>query len=373
MPLVFLNFPYPVRKNLVDQMTKTDLVRVSLQSHKADMALKDCGKNNVSFYNLDREELRQLSEFDRAELFLREAARQGTLPEWSIELSAQVSNEVSFKLSSPYFINNFEFSIEIDLFKNIDSYSGVRKNLMIGDYHVPIMITNRNKLISFWNNKATGLISVLQFFSEAYGLPVRSLNISGCESPNNSDYSTNLRRIVRACSQLDIRRAYVVYHSNYEYISEIDYTFILENIAVNGAFRGYCKTSDNFQFNKTINAKSISIRYGHWFKIENLLSCKRNDYISVDGSKFTKNEVQTFLRQWKAKEFPELKSLNIDTRMRAPSAAIQGFRRHTEVFRSPDGILVRLSGTYIKGYGQVYGSINERGSAFKMEVLRSQQ
>ncbi|CAL2028336.1 unnamed protein product [Caenorhabditis brenneri] len=353
-------------KNLVDQMSKTDLVRVSLQSHKAGMALKECGKNNVSFFKLDREELQQLSAFDRAELFLKEAARQGTLPGWRIELFVEVSEEFSFELHSHP--NDFYFLIEVDSLKNIGSYSGVRKNLMIGDHYVPIIITDDKKLISFWNNKATGLVSVLQFFSEDYGLPVSSLKLYKSESP---DYSKNLRRIVRACSQLNIRQASVLPGIDADKnISEDDYAFILENIAVNGAFRGHCKTSDKFQFNRKINAKSIRISKAHWFTAEQLFNSKDYTSIWINDSKFTKNEVQTFLRLWKAGEFPELNFFSIDTYMEDPFDALEGFERyHQQRPEDPKGDYYPS----IQGFGQNFGRIGVRDRKFILVVCPIQE
>ncbi|EGT58270.1 hypothetical protein CAEBREN_03517 [Caenorhabditis brenneri] len=41
----FFDGPIPVMKNLVDQMDPVDLVRVSLQSVRADKAMKRCGNN----------------------------------------------------------------------------------------------------------------------------------------------------------------------------------------------------------------------------------------------------------------------------------------------------------------------------------------
>ncbi|CAL2047603.1 unnamed protein product [Caenorhabditis brenneri] len=363
MPLCFLNFPYPVRKNLVDQMSKTDLVRISLQSPEANMALQECGKNNISFYNLDSSQMCRLSEFDQAELFFSEAERQGALPEWKIGLRVEVSEDFIFYLKN--WNQNFRVSMKIDSIENIDSYVGVRKNLKIRDKYVPIIITNDEKLVSFWDSKANGLILVLQYLAERIGLTIGYLKLRNDGSPS---YSDNLRSIIRACSQISIEYLSVGYghkDKRKHALSADDYRFVMENLKATCIFWALSKSSKKFKFNGTIKAKSIKIENGHWFKMKHLLEWDDYEKLEVKGKNFTAKELRKFLEKWVAGGFPKLKDLKLECE-EVFDEVTKGFEKRTDIQAAPGRIMKAV----IKGPGESYALIwsYSWGTAFNMEV-----
>ncbi|CAL2047604.1 unnamed protein product [Caenorhabditis brenneri] len=365
MPLVFLNFPYPAMKNLVDQMSKTDLVRISLQSPEAIMALRECGKTNVSFYNLDASEIEELSEFDKAELFFSEAERQGNFAEWDVELWAEVSEKFSVNLSNDD--KNFYVSIKIDSIENIDGYVGDRKNLKIRGTSVPIIITEDKKLVSFWDNKVDGLIFVLQYFAERFGMTIDELILRKDDSPN---YSDNLRRIVSACSQLSIKKVYVGYGNDKDKrkvsLSAEDYKFVMENLTATGTFRALSKSSKKFKFDRAIKAKSIFIENGHWFKIKHLLEWDDYEKLEVKGKNFTAKELRKFLEKWVAGGFPKLKELTLESKEMYHKVT-DGFEKRTDIRQTRP---CRNWFTLIKGPGGSYATVWSPPStpAFNMYV-----
>ncbi|CAL2048846.1 unnamed protein product [Caenorhabditis brenneri] len=353
MPLVFLNFPYPARKNLVDQMSKTELLRVSLQSTQANKALQECGKNNISFYNLNPSEMQELNPFDQAELFLAEAERQGILPEWDIFLCAEVSKKFVFTLKN--IDKNFRAPIEVDSIDNIDSYVGVRKNLKIRDNFVPIIITNEKKVVSFWDSKTDGLIFVLQYFAERFGMTIGYLELRNDGSPS---YSDNLRSIIRACSEISIKNVFVAHGKDDQdgrklALSADDYKFVMENLTATGTFKTVLKTSKNFKFDGVIKAKKIEIENGHWFNIKHLLEWDDYKKLEVKGKNFTVKELRMFLEKWVAGGFPKLKQLTLETKQMLDKVT-DGFAQRTDI-----QVPVRLRTTVIriKGPGERYATV----------------
>ncbi|CAL2028353.1 unnamed protein product [Caenorhabditis brenneri] len=288
---------YPVKKNLVEQMSKIDLVRVSLQSQEADMALKECGKSEISFFNLDCSDIYGLSCIERAELFFLEVARRGSLPEWEIVLSVTLSHRFEVYVWSHG--DDLLFTMIIDSLNNIQKYTGDQRNLKIEDNRVPTVVIDMWDFVSFWDDKSTGLISVLQYFGEKFGLPIRNLNIS---DDGSRKFSNDLRRTLRSCSQITVDNVTVAYASYYRTknklaIAEDNYKFIMENIPVTDTFKAHSRISENFKFDGSIRAKSISVKYGHWFNHKHLLGWVDYENLDVEGKKFTAMELRTFMRK----------------------------------------------------------------------------
>ncbi|EGT35166.1 hypothetical protein CAEBREN_16343 [Caenorhabditis brenneri] len=140
MPFSFLNFPYLVKKNMVDQMTYIDLVRVSLQNQAADNSLRECGKPDVSFYKLNYYRLKELSSFDKLELFICEAKRSGITASWPINLSVSIHDAYFFSLKND---KGFEVRIFVDNPNNFDKYD---RTLKMGDLNVPCVIAEDSKV-----------------------------------------------------------------------------------------------------------------------------------------------------------------------------------------------------------------------------------
>ncbi|CAL2041714.1 unnamed protein product [Caenorhabditis brenneri] len=120
---------------LVDQMNEVDLVRVSLQSGRAHNLLREYGKENGSLFNLSRTGIYSLSEFDKVELFIKEAARHhlhsdGTSGTLRISL-------LETAWLSIYCKDEFDVQIPVDSLKNLHQYNKDEKKLAIGDDTVP--------------------------------------------------------------------------------------------------------------------------------------------------------------------------------------------------------------------------------------------
>lgn len=365
MSLVFLDFPYPTRKNLVDQMTKTDLIRVSLQSERARNALKECGKE-VSFFDLTDEEKKQLNQWDQMELFLLQVNRSGTLSDWHLDLIVVVCDKFEIHLTDRY----FDSSIRIESLNCIDNYIEKRRSLKIGENVVPAVVIEDKKLkvekiLVFFNDRTEGLISILNYFEENFNLPIDHLEING---DNSTDFSKNMRKIVLCCSQQSVQTALI---GDKKALIEADYEFVLTNLAVTERFNAYSKTSDNFVFNGKIQAECITVWNGHWFKIAHLFG---SDYeeIKVSGSEITKEELQFFLREWTNGKFLKLFDLRLGTNMENVFDALEGFERYPRGRHAFSPFLYGDTCRTIKGPGLYYATVyGHHSPEFHMQIQRN--
>ncbi|EGT36847.1 hypothetical protein CAEBREN_03667 [Caenorhabditis brenneri] len=316
MPFNFMKFPYPVKQNLVDQMSNVDLVRVSLQSQKADNALKECGKMDVSFFKLTGEEMEKLEEFDILELFLSEAQRQVVLPDWNVEFHCCLNSNPFFSIACTH----FHVRVFIESIENIRKTVGIVRKLKIGESFVPVVTVEYGeepKILTFWNDKAAGMNSIMDCFKSNFDFMITELFIDGIDSET-------LRPVVNHINSTHILVINVQVGSFFSSLLDDDFKFILKNVSAIENFVCQLDLTQNFEYDGNILAKRVRINTGNWFKLHNILMSTENEEIFAYGTNFTKKDVQKFLKEWKAGKFPKLKELRLDTKCRNETVKIKG-------------------------------------------------
>ncbi|CAL2028361.1 unnamed protein product [Caenorhabditis brenneri] len=315
MGLPILRLPVVALKVLLDYMNNVELVTVSQLSKRADWFLRACGKKKVSFFDLEGSEIRYLRKITILELFLQENKRQGVLPEWSFELFCSVGFDLHISISC----ENFIVPIHFEALENIGRFGRRRRNLKIGELVVPVVTTRENdgveKIRTFWNTKADGMIVLMDYFNNNFNLSIDELKFSG---------STNgIRQIVNhiKSNQMVVNNVQV-----YPSPSENDFGSIVENVSATESFFSHLNLSQNFKYCKAIHAKEIKIRLGHWFTIQSLIASTESEVIDVRGSDYTKEELRLFLSEWKAGKLPKLKKVTLNTKVPARDVIV-GFER----------------------------------------------
>ncbi|EGT41560.1 hypothetical protein CAEBREN_10657 [Caenorhabditis brenneri] len=182
MPLPFLRLPFLALRLVVSLMNNVSLVGVSLQSRRADYALKKCGKQNVSFFNLDVDEINSIRSSDQFELFLLETERRQSLRKWPVTLSVSVEGEFTLGIKKEE-LDFFNLEVHFESLQDIDEIEGHRKDLKIGDRFVPTIVSeDRRDIYTFWEDKTDGLIFVTEHFSRNFNMEINGVSINTIES-----------------------------------------------------------------------------------------------------------------------------------------------------------------------------------------------
>ncbi|CAL2051991.1 unnamed protein product [Caenorhabditis brenneri] len=287
MGFPILRLPFLALKVVMNHLNDVGLVTVSLLSKKADRFLKACGKKNVSFFNLNRPEIRVLRDI-------------------------------------------VIILIDITSVESIEKCAGIKKNLKIGDSVVPFVITKDNEgaeaIHYILSSENDGLKTIFEYFKNHFNAKVEELNLSG-KDPSvmrtvvNHIHSTQTVVKNVTMGSINRRKKPIVYLP----ISGDDFEFILKNVSATERFSFHWKPCPNFKFEGTISAKNINIENGDWCTIQNLIAIE-NEVIHVDGSEYTKEELRTFLNEWKAGKLPELKGVMLATEVPARDV-IEGYER----------------------------------------------
>ncbi|EGT36857.1 hypothetical protein CAEBREN_15949 [Caenorhabditis brenneri] len=346
MGVPILRLPVVALKVLVDHFNDVELVIVSSLSKRADWFPKACGKKNVSFFNLSDSEIRRLRNFVILELFLLESRRQKELPEWNFKLRCSVSNGLDISISCEH----FTVSIHFEALENIERFEGARRNLKIGDSFVPVVTTGENdggeEFHTFWNTSTYGMIVFMDYFKNNFNLSIEQLN-----------FATNRSRAIRTIvthinsTQTVVKNVLVGCSPP---ISEDDFKFVLENVSATDYFVSGLTLSQNFKFNGTIRSKIIDIMNARWFTIQNVLESVESQEIHVYGANYTKEELRTFLEEWKAGKLPKLKELTLGTK-EPPLYVIEGYERWEGRCNQCES--ERSYSTKIKGHDGCHGCV----------------
>ncbi|CAL2048809.1 unnamed protein product [Caenorhabditis brenneri] len=302
MPFDFVSFPYPVQKNMVDQMTKTDLVRVSLQSREADNILRECGKMNVSFFDLNDDNLMELSAFDKLEFYLLETKRSGEHSMSRFDAHVHINDRLSMFINAIFNGSSTKFSIHFECIDRIDQFHEELRYLMIGENCVPITVNERGEVTTFWNNKANGMIALMESIYVNPKSSITHLHVNGC---NHMHYSKNLRKLVDYFVSHKIKIVRIEIGSENK-VSDKDFEYIMENVTADFSFeiKEAMRVNEGFKFDGKIKARSVAV-IGSWFTLQHLLNTDYN-HISVKSRAFTNEDMRTFLKLWVAGEFPRL-------------------------------------------------------------------
>ncbi|EGT35171.1 hypothetical protein CAEBREN_06179 [Caenorhabditis brenneri] len=355
MGFPILKIPVVALKVLLDHLNNVELLTVSLLSKRADWILMACGKKNVSFFNLPDSEINGLCKIAILEFFLLESRRRGKLPYWNFVFCCSVSSDQHIEIRCIH----FNLQIYFETLEDIEKFGGIKRNLKIGDSFVPVGVTQEKdeveKIRAFWNTKTHGMIVFMDFFKTNLNLPIQKLSFAG-------EDSRAIRAVVKHINstQTVVENALVCV---YPPVSEDDFKFILRNVSVTGEFPSQLTLSRNFRFNEKIRAKNIQIRFGHWFTLQNLLKCNENETIHVRGSKFTAQELRTFLKEWQSYKFPKLENVSLTTEESAFDVT-KYFEIRKDKSNNTSGRQVQV----IRGPGDSYGAVYSIEGFFQMSV-----
>ncbi|CAL2028326.1 unnamed protein product [Caenorhabditis brenneri] len=355
MPVPILRLPFLALKCLLNYTSKLEIIKLSLCSRKMDNALKRCGKNG-SFFQNPRYGI-NTSSADNLELFLLEMKRSGdhTILQFHVYLT------IENRLRIFVFGQNcclVRFNIYFECIGKIDQYVGKRKNFMIGENCVPLVIDQEGEVTTFWNNKANGMISMIDYFCVSNKSPIEELTIIGS---NQLDYSTNLRKLVHYMSSpgIEIESITIGYERK---VSAKDFKYLLENVTVTGNFIIHERVPKNFKFDGKIKAESIRVN-GSWFTLQHLLSTDYSE-IHVGSHGITNEDIHRFMELWVAGEFPSLRHCEFVIKKLSIQTALSGItvRKYHRNFEKS-----------IKGKDGAYAELDCYHGVFRFRVIKPRE
>ncbi|EGT35190.1 hypothetical protein CAEBREN_19932 [Caenorhabditis brenneri] len=260
-------------------------------------------------------------------------------------------------LNNVEFCENFIVPIHFEALENFQWFGRRRRNLKIGELVVPVVTIRENdgveKIRTFWNTKADGMIVFMDYFKNNLNLPIEQLNFA-------RDRLRAIRTIVTHINTTQTVVRNVLVERNPR-LRDDDFEFILRNVSAVEKFSSYLELFRDFNFDGSIRAKSIEIRNGHWFTLQNLLRSTENEKISVRGPNFEKNELRRFLREWRSGRFPLLKEVNLATNVSYKDVTRDLFKRRDKCDNN-SGRRVEA----FRGNGNSYGTVypDESGQGF---------
>lgn len=236
---------------------------------------------------------------------------------------------------------------------------------MIGETNVPARVVKDKRLgdqvHTLWDTKILGLTTLLKYFNQDLNIPFAYLSIR--KKNRSDDFSKNIREFVNYINSSGIALRDIDVGGETS-LSDEDLLFLLENVSVTGTFRSSTEASEKFKFTGKIQAESISIKNAHWFTVENLMSSVGYKEITILGSKFTHEQVKSFLQSWKSGNFPNLQKVEIETDMPDCSVVLRGFKKRPQ-----------FGSRSIFGHGTAYGVVTKRSNrnVFEMRVGHSER
>ncbi|EGT37521.1 hypothetical protein CAEBREN_07929 [Caenorhabditis brenneri] len=189
MPLPLLQIPYVALRYVTNHMSHVELVKISLCSRKADRTLKRCGQKELSYFNIDKYSLNNL---EHLELSLMEAGRA----EGGISTARHVNLCVGFRDSVEITVTygrSYIYSFKIECLNKLDQFAGIQKSLTLKDTFIPVVLTEDNKIHTFFNNRDDGLNFLLRCFNEKFRYVTHSLDVSSYVMP---DALESLRKFI---------------------------------------------------------------------------------------------------------------------------------------------------------------------------------
>ncbi|CAL2028348.1 unnamed protein product [Caenorhabditis brenneri] len=348
MGVPILKIPFVALKILLDYMNNVELVTVSLVSRRANWFLKACEKKNVSFFNLEHSEIRGLCRFRILQLFLLQSRKQGELPKWDFEIRCSVGSNFSPDILQ-ISCDTFFVVIYFDNLKNFKKVEVIQRNLKIGEFFVPVVIVP-NGIHAFWEDETNGLIQILSYLKTNLNLSIEHLNVPGRDAGVTERVVKHISSTQTVVKNLLVER--------YARLPDENFEFVLKNVSATETFSSYLSVSRNFKFDGRIRAKRILIWNGLWFTIQSLLRSTESEVIHVNGSDYTKEELRTFLSEWKTGRFPNLKKLHVNTKVNVLDV-IDGFERREDKCENRGWWIVA-----IKGNGRSYGIFDPAETKF---------
>ncbi|EGT36901.1 hypothetical protein CAEBREN_24252 [Caenorhabditis brenneri] len=296
-----------------------------------------------------------LNDVELLQLFLLECKRQGGLPEWNFNLRCRMEGRYEQLLR--ICCNVFDVPIYFDNLRKYDKPEGFKKYLKIGELLVPVYIFYSTLVFTVWESKIDGLIQLLGYFETQLNLPIEHLKLPG------KDIEAMERVVKHINSTQTVVKNVLV--ERYPQLPDYCGEFILENVSATEKLCFNSKLGQEFEFYEGIRAKTIKIRFGHWFTIESLLRSNESEVIHVKGSNYAREELRWFLSQWKAGKLPKLKEVTLSTRVSARDVT-GGFERWVE--RCGKCGFSDISIISIKGYGGFHGSVDASRGCFHMTI-----
>ncbi|CAL2028335.1 unnamed protein product [Caenorhabditis brenneri] len=300
MPIPILRLPYLVLKVVLSCADNLELLKLTLCSQKTGRIVSRYTNHRASILKVEgKKDYKSFNDLEKLELFLQESPlsieRTGTNP----ALSITVANELCLNVG---WNNDCSFSIYPENLYKINQFKGVRKDIRFGDTLVPVIVSKRNKLCTFWSDKSDGLLCLMKFFKNNFKLKIEFLKIDGF---HKREFSVTLKKVVAYVATQTVDRVVVCGSLKAE-----DYKLVLDNVKADGKFFAMADPPKNFDFDGKIQAGSVYIS-GDWFTFEQLLSADVYRGIDLASSKVSNKECRMILDHWLQGKFPKLAEIRL--------------------------------------------------------------
>ncbi|CAL2034217.1 unnamed protein product [Caenorhabditis brenneri] len=373
MPLPLLKIPYVALRYIANHIGVVELLKISLCSRKADRAMKRCGMRRQSYFNLFYLYRSSFNYLDHLELMLLEAGRAegGVSTSPRLKLAVQFWDSVRIDVN---YDDRYVFSCHVMCLNKLNQFAGIQKSLMIKNTYIPVVLTDDKRMYTFWNNRANGLMFFRKCVVERFSYVTHTLSV---HRKITSDASQCLRNFIDYSALPEVSLSYVFIDSTAQMPIE-DFRYILEKVKFRDqlvsrcSFSCYFEANEKFNFHSTILCSKLSMHSGHWITLQYLLLCKHKE-IRVLGSKFTNEQIKTYINQWVTGTIPDVERIAVgmaeSLELKNVLSGLQRCRmsKYLQRDKSSDRLYV-----FIKGAGDKVTMIEKcrgrEGKEFSMKV-----
>ncbi|CAL2027700.1 unnamed protein product [Caenorhabditis brenneri] len=189
---------------------------------------------------------------------------------------------------------------------NLPNALGSLQKVRIGNFFVPIENQEDSGfLVTYWDDRLEGINEVAKYVMEIFKKPIHYLFLGTWKSKDDPRWAIDwINRI-----QGSIASCYLLEDSEQD---DQQITYLLNNSNVTERFFFYLRTIENFQYTdvRQWNMEVFYVKPSKWVT-RDLLLILDCEYIGLEESKLTNQDLNSFLKHWSNGGFSKLKEVRI--------------------------------------------------------------
>ncbi|EFP12256.1 hypothetical protein CRE_04203 [Caenorhabditis remanei] len=257
--------------------------------------------------------------------------------------------------------------------KDIPTDHSTLETVRIGSFgRVPVRMEllyqdgDKQGLITYWEDRITGLTAIGDYAREVFNRDISEVMIGEKETYN--DHKRAAEWISK--SQKSIQAI----HCDFTQQVDTNLDFLLGNFNYTHILSLHVKPSEHYRPAKMPNFQvdNLHILYSFWIKQDHLLTMNCN-YIALQDSKLTNQDLNVFVKHWIAGGCSQLKKLDVDVKEPIDIEVVLGGVEFTErgdnverVFVNEDRIPYTISGGFDVKRSNVTATVVDVGQQSKI-------
>uniref|UniRef100_A0A1I7V1F2 FBA_2 domain-containing protein n=2 Tax=Caenorhabditis tropicalis TaxID=1561998 RepID=A0A1I7V1F2_9PELO len=202
-----------------------------------------------------------------------------------------------------------KWTILTEFIGDVEGYSGKIYFLRIDDQMIPGLLTDKNELVTFWNDRLEGLKTLVGWLMRKYQVRIEGFHV---EKGDQMEFSKELISIVNFINYRQNSFSTVLIDEREELLDTDVINFLSKNVA---AYSKYSHLGDRtkMRFPDAVNkSRSLLISHAHWFTAHHMFmtNCV---FVTIVDSPMSNTDIRCMVRFWMHGRFPRLKHIKVKT------------------------------------------------------------